>query len=115
MVLLARKTVMKGIRMPSFGSQVEHELGQEEAIARLKTFLDKVRERYKDQVSKLDGEWNENLLNFSLTTYGFTIDGTLTCEESCVTLNGTLPFAAIAFRGKIEESICNELEKALRP
>lgn len=99
--------------MPGFGSEVEHQLGQEAAIECLKTFLDRVRERYKDQVSKLDGEWSENVLDFSLTTYGFTIDGTLTVEDQLVTLKGTLPFAAIAFRGKIESSIASELEKAL--
>ena len=99
--------------MPGFGSEVGHQLGQEAAIERLKTFLDKVRERYKDQVSKLDGDWNENVLNFSLTTYGFTIDGVLTVEESVVTLTGKPPFAALAFRGKIESSITAELEKAL--
>ena len=99
--------------MPSFGSEVAHQLGQEAAIACLKTFLDRVRERYQDQVSKLDGEWKDHVLTFSLTTYGFTIDGTLTVEENNVTLSGTLPFAAVAFRGKIEKSISNELEKAL--
>ena len=99
--------------MPGFGSEVGHQLGQETAIERLKTFLDRVRELYKEQVSKLDGDWDANVLKFSLTTYGFTIDGVLTVEENLVTLSGNLPFAAIAFRGKIESSITAELEKAL--
>ena len=99
--------------MPGFGSEVGHQLGQETAIERLKTFLDRVRELYKEQVSKLDGAWDANVLKFSLTTYGFTIDGVLTVEENLVTLSGNLPFAAIAFRGKIESSITAELEKAL--
>ena len=99
--------------MPGFGSEVGHQLGQEAAIERLKTFLDRVRELYKEQVSKLDGDWDANVLKFSLTTYGFTIDGVLTVEENLVTLSGNLPFAAIAFRGKIESSITAELEKAL--
>ena len=99
--------------MPGFGSEVGHQLGQETAIERLKTFLDRVRELYKEQVSKLDGDWDANVLKFSLTTYGFTIDSVLTVEENLVTLSGNLPFAAIAFRGKIESSITAELEKAL--
>ena len=99
--------------MPGFGSEVGHQLGQETAIERLKTFLDRVRELYKEQVSKLGGDWDANVLKFSLTTYGFTIDGVLTVEENLVTLSGNLPFAAIAFRGKIESSITAELEKAL--
>ena len=53
------------------------------------------------------------MLTFSFTTYGIQIQGTLTVEEAAVTLDGTLPFAAIAFKGKIESSLSEELRKAL--
>ena len=99
--------------MPSFGSQVEHQLGQPAAVARLETFIDKVREQYQGQVSGLTEEWNENVLTFSFTAYGIQIQGTLTVEETAVTLDGTLPFAAIAFKGKIESSLAEELKQAL--
>ena len=99
--------------MASFHTEVPHKIGKEQATQKLKAFLDQVAERYKDQVSHLDGEWNENILTFSLTTYGFKIDGTLTVEEEVATLDGKLPFAALAFRGKIEGGIAKELERAL--
>jgi hypothetical protein len=99
--------------MPKFNTEVPHELGTQEATDRLKSFLEQVKERYQDQVSNLSGDWNENVLTFSLTTYGFTIDGTLTVEEQLARLSGNLPMAASFFRGKIEESIAGELQRAL--
>jgi hypothetical protein len=99
--------------MPSFSTEVDHTLGQEQATERLKGFVTQVGERYKDQVSQMDGEWIENVLKFALTTYGFNISGALTVEEKRVLLKGDLPFAAMMFRGKIEQSIADELRKAL--
>lgn len=99
--------------MPGFRTEVPHSLGQEDATERLKAFLDQVRERYKDQVSSIAGAWVDNKLDFSLTTFGFTIKGVLTVEEQNAVLDGQLPFAALAFRGKIEQGIKSELEKAL--
>ena len=99
--------------MPSFQVEVPHQLGQQPAIDRLKTFVEKVQERYKDQVSKVDGQWVANALNFALTTYGFNISGSLTVEDNSVLLQGQLPFAALPFRGKIEQTIAGELQKQL--
>lgn len=99
--------------MPSFNTDVPHQLGQQEALARLKSFLDSVREKFKDQISHLDGQWVENALDFALTTYGFKISGNLSVEETVVRLTGQLPFAALAFRGKIEQSFAKEIQKVL--
>jgi len=99
--------------MSSFRTEVPHQLGKDQATERLKVFLDRIAERYKDQVSHLDGTWDENTLNFSLTTYGFDIKGTLTVEDRLARLEGKLPFAALAFRGKIEKTIASELEREL--
>ncbi|MCH2124260.1 MAG: polyhydroxyalkanoic acid system family protein [Pirellulaceae bacterium] len=99
--------------MPKFNTEVAHQLGQEEASERLKGFMDKVQEQYKDQVSLVEGNWEGHVLSFSLTTFGFKIDGRLDVQKAKVQLDGTLPFAAVAFRGKIETSIAAELAKAL--
>jgi hypothetical protein len=99
--------------MPSFNTEVEHQLGQVEATERLKKLLDQVRQQYSDFVTELTGDWDDNVLTFSLQTYGFKIDGTLTVEDQLARLNGNLPFAALAFRGKIEQSIVGELRREL--
>ncbi|MGM0486872.1 MAG: polyhydroxyalkanoic acid system family protein [Planctomycetota bacterium] len=99
--------------MPSFGTEVEHQLGQEEATKRLKGLLDQVRRQYGEFVTRLESNWTDNVLTFSLVTYGFKIDGNLTVEDQLVRLSGQLPLAAIAFRGKIEQSIVGELRREL--
>jgi hypothetical protein len=99
--------------MPSFSTEVEHQLGQEEATKRLTKLIEQVRQQYSDFVTELNGEWAENVLTFSLKTYGFKIDGTLTVDDQLARLSGNLPFAALAFRGKIEQSIVGELRREL--
>lgn len=99
--------------MPSFAVNVPNPLGKEQAAERLKGFLTKVRDRYQDQVKNLEESWEGDSLNFSFSSYGFTIKGLLVVEEEVIRINGDLPFAAMMFKGKIEQSITSELEKVL--
>ena len=99
--------------MPEFNTEVIHQLGQHEATERLKNLLNQVREQYKDFVTEVQGDWTHNVLTFSLKTYGFLIDGTLTVDDQSARLAGNLPFAALPFRGKIEQSIAEQLRREL--
>ena len=99
--------------MPAFKVEVPNQLGRAEARKRLEDFVARARQIYKDQISELDGQWAEDVLNFHMVTYGFKITGTLEVLEDLVRLSGQLPFAAVAFRGKIEKSFAKELERAL--
>ena len=99
--------------MPTFRAEVAHALGQAEATARLKRFVENAQERFKDEVSHMEGAWNDNTLDFSLTTYGVTISGSLTVDDAVASVTGQLPLAALPFRGKIERSIAEELRQAL--
>jgi putative polyhydroxyalkanoate system protein len=100
--------------MPSFNTEVMHSLGREQAKQRLESFLQRAAEHYKDQVRELTGEWSGDTLNFRMKTYGFQITGDLHVEDELVRMDGQLPFAAIAFRGKIENSFQKELQRALK-
>lgn len=100
--------------MPSFGAEVNHSLGQEEATKRLKGFSDALRQRYQDQVKNLEETWNDDgSLTFSFKTMGLKIGGDIHIGEEQVKLDGKLPFAAVAFKGKIEQEIRAQLERAL--
>ena len=99
--------------MPAFNIEVPHQLGQQEAADRLRGFFQKVREKYQSQVTDLEENWDDNQLSFSFKTYGFVIKGTGTVLVENVQFAGELPFAAVAFRGKIEQSIREELVKEL--
>jgi putative polyhydroxyalkanoate system protein len=99
--------------MPSLTISIPHSLGADEAATRLKSFFDKLKSRYQDKMSNLEESWDGNKLNYAFSTFGFNIKGDLNVEENAVNVNGSLPFAAMMFKGKIEQSVREELEKLL--
>jgi hypothetical protein len=99
--------------MPTFRTEVAHQLGTAAATDRLKQFIAKVQEQYKDLVTDLHGSWTDNALTFAFKAYGFKINGTLTISETAARLAGNMPFAAVPFRGKIEQAIASELRREL--
>ena len=99
--------------MPSLSITTPHALGMEEATTRLKTFFQKLKERHQDKVSNLEEQWHDNRLEYAFSTYGFNIKGDLTVDANEVRVSGSLPFAAMMFKGKIEQSVREELEKLL--
>lgn len=99
--------------MPSLSITVPHTLGAEEALARLKSLFENIKERHADKVSNLEEQWDGNRLSYGFSTYGFAIKGDLDVAPDAVVINGSLPFAAMMFKGKIEQSVREELEKRL--
>lgn len=100
--------------MPKISIDVPHNHGKDASLEKLKVFLDRVKQKYADKVSALEGEWTDNVLNFALTTFGITIKGTLTVEEAIAKFVGDIPFAAMMFKGQIEKGIRDELERCLK-
>jgi hypothetical protein len=99
--------------MPSFSVTVPHSLGQAEALARVGRFLENVQRDYAAYLSDVQGEWLENRLQFGFRASGLPISGQLVVQESEVHVAGPLPLAAALFRGRIERSIHDELQKLL--
>lgn len=99
--------------MPEFKTEVPHGLGQDEAVNRLKGFVQQVRDRFQDQLDNADGAWVENVLDFSLMASGITITGKLTVEDSRAHVAGKLPIIAVPLRGMIERQIAQQLQTAL--
>jgi hypothetical protein len=99
--------------MPSLTITVPHSLGADEATTRLKNFFQKMKERHGDKVSNLEEAWDGNRLNYAFSTYGFHIKGDVSVEPNEVKMNGALPFAAMMFKGKIEQTVREELDKLL--
>ncbi len=99
--------------MAGFQVSVPHAIGRDAALARVERFLDDVRQSYAAHISEVRGQWSENRLDFSFSATGLPVQGTLVVEDSAVQVSGPLPFAALLFRGKIEQTIRQELEKLL--
>jgi len=99
--------------MPKLKVEVPHQLGRQEAKSRLLRFSEKVYERYKDQVENIEESWDEDVLTFGFTTFGFRIQGKLYVEETAVKVETNLPLPALMMKGRIEKDIREELQKAL--
>ena len=99
--------------MPSMKIIFPHQLGQPEAVERLKNLLTRVKDKYQDQVSDLKESWNDNTLTFSFSTYGFQVAGDVIVQPTEVQLDGQIPFAAMMFKGKIESALRDQLTKEL--
>jgi hypothetical protein len=108
-----RHTLTDRFFMPSLKLTFPHQLGQPEAVARLKNLLTRVKEKYQEQVSDLQEAWNGNMLNFSFSTYGFKVSGDVIVQPTEVQLDGQIPVAAMMFKGKIENAIRDQLAKEL--
>ncbi|MEX0978064.1 MAG: polyhydroxyalkanoic acid system family protein, partial [Pirellulales bacterium] len=92
---------------------VPHSLSAEEALTRLKTFFEKLKAQHQDKMSNLEEQWDGNKLAYAFSTFGFNIKGDLNVEPGEVKVNGSLPFAAMMFKGKIEQSVREELQRVL--
>ena len=99
--------------MPGFLTAVDHTLGQADAQSRVSTFLDQVQNQYQDMVSSWTGEWEDNKLNFELTAMGMKVTGVLEVLDDAVLVGGKIPFAMMMFKGKMENTMREELRKLL--
>jgi hypothetical protein len=99
--------------MPKLTVNVPHALGQEVATERLQGILEKMKERYQSQFSDLQESWLGNVLSFGFKTFGFAIKGTMDVQPSEVKVDADLPFAAMMFKGKIEQELKTTLGRWL--
>ncbi|REK12976.1 MAG: hypothetical protein DWQ37_10135 [Planctomycetota bacterium] len=99
--------------MPSLSITVPHSLTADQATERLKALFEKLKAEHQDKMSNLEEKWDGNHLEYGFSTFGFNIKGDMNVEPNEVKVNGSLPFAAMMFKGKIEESVRQELEKVL--
>ena len=78
----------------------------------MKTLLAKVKS-YQNQVNDLEESWSDNIVQFSFKTYGFSVAGNMTVEPDDVRFDAKVPMAAMMFKGKIEQTLRDEITKVL--
>lgn len=100
--------------MPGFQVKVRHGLGRDNARVKLQSFSERIRVEYKDTISNVEERWTEHgTLEFSFLAMGFKIAGNALIHDDHVHLDGSLPFAAVMFRGTIEKQVEAKLREAL--
>ena len=101
--------------MPKVNLSVPHELGQEEATARIKHLLTEVREKYGNQVSDIHEDWNGSSCDLAWKSMGMGMSANIQVNASDVTVDGTMPMAFMAFKGKMESLVRDRVTQALAP
>lgn len=96
--------------MPKLNMTVLHRLTQDEAATRIKGLLNEVKAQFADKISDLHEEWDSNTGKYSFSAMGFPVSGTVAVKATQVEIAGDLPFAAILFKKKIEDTIKDRAE-----
>jgi hypothetical protein len=100
--------------MAGFQVSVPHSVGRDAARDRVSQFIDNIQRDYPSDISNVRSQWSADRLEFGFAARGMNVEGTLVVEDDTVHVFGPLPLAAMFFRGKIEQTIRQELEKLLQ-
>jgi hypothetical protein len=96
--------------MVKIETSVEHRLGNQLALNRLHEMVDTLEDRFRDQVHRVERNWNGNELDISFAAYGYRIQWHATVLADRIALTGNIPSNAKAFRDKIEQAIVARVE-----
>ncbi len=99
--------------MPKLNMTIPHQLRQDEALKRIQSLFEEVKNQFADKISNLREEWKECTDTFSFSIMGFSVSGTLSVNPCEVNLSSNLPFAISFFKGKIESTIQERAKRLL--
>jgi hypothetical protein len=99
--------------MPKLKVSVQHNIGEKDAKDRVVNLINILKEEYKGQISDVHESWEGDNGSFSFKIMGFLIDGNIIVDSRTVHLEGSLPLAAIPFKGRIESTIKSRMETLL--
>ncbi len=100
--------------MAQFNVSVPHETTRDVAVKKLKGFSERIRVEFAEQVSEMNETWDDNgNLQFSFRAMGISVEGDVQTDDDNVSVSGKLPFAALPFRGLIEQTIADKINEAL--
>ena len=101
--------------MPKFNVTVPHELPRDECVKRLQGFSEQFRKDSAVELTDVQEKWDDNgNLDFAFTAMGMKISGQMQTGSDNVTVDGKLPFAAVVFRGTLENQISEKIREAIQ-
>jgi hypothetical protein len=92
---------------------IPHNLAPEEALARIRGMLARLRARHADKISHVREDWSAEGGRFALTVMGMPVQGRIVVQAGQARVDGQLPFAAMFFQGRIEQAIREAAAEAL--
>ena len=100
--------------MPKFSVNVPHQIQRGEAVEKLKTFMEAARKDSPVELSGIEETWTEDgNLDFAFSAMGFRIAGKMLTEPEQISVTGSLPFAALPFRGALENQLAEKIREAI--
>ncbi len=100
--------------MAAFNISVVHQQNQASVSEKLRNFADVVLSDLPAGVTDVTQQWDrDGNLQFALKAMGMQLNGTMEVKSEQVVIVGTMPFAALPFRGAIESQIRERVAKAL--
>lgn len=100
--------------MAKFNVAVAHGVPRQTAATKLRSFADQIRDSAAIEVTDVQEAWDvDGNLEFAFKAMGLSISGTMTVCDDNVTVAGTIPFAALPFRGAIESQIAENIREAI--
>lgn len=109
-----RQWIKEVTSVPTFNVSVDHQGDRNTAVERLRQFSDIVRRDLDGQVSDMQEQWDDHgNLDFAFQAMGMQISGRMETNDTSVMLQGKIPFAALPFRGMIEQTIRDKIHQAL--
>ncbi|MCA9132711.1 MAG: polyhydroxyalkanoic acid system family protein [Planctomycetales bacterium] len=96
-------------------SSIQHCLGQESAVERMRHMVASLAQRFPQQVHQVRVQWTEHRLYVSFAAYGYAVQWDAEIYDDQVALHGRIPDTARQFKGKIEQAIVARVEEVLAP
>jgi Putative polyhydroxyalkanoic acid system protein (PHA_gran_rgn) len=95
---------------------ISHALGREGATERLRSGLDRIRDKLgMARMELVEESWSGDSLHFGVAAIGYTIRGRLDVEESLVRVEVMLPWILAAFAEKLKIGVQKQGQVLLEP
>ncbi len=99
--------------MPKIEISEQHDLGADEASARVRNLVQQMRVRYGDKMSDVDEWWSGHGGGLSFKIMGAQVKGETDVSDRDVRVRVNVPLTAMMFRGAIETAVRDELRACL--
>lgn len=99
--------------MPGSKVTVQHQLGKEEALRRIKGMLENAETKGDGRISDMQETWNGDTGTYSFKAGGFKVSGTIKVRDTDVEIDLDYPMAARPFKSKIESTLRDRTEALL--
>lgn len=91
--------------------EIPHELGAEQARARISSGLEKIRGRYGQYVTLADENWSGNSAEVTASALGKSVTGTVIARDSVVAISFELPLIMLVFESQVREYLSKEASR----